>query len=77
MVDCGAAATLPVIVCAYNERQFLSACLHSLRAQSRPADDIIVIGNVSCDPQQRGYRADVVSRRVVRGDGWTGAAGDR
>jgi glycosyltransferase involved in cell wall biosynthesis len=41
--------TVTVIVCAYNEGQFLSACLHSLLSQSRPADEIIVIDNASSD----------------------------
>ena len=35
------ALTITVIVCAYNEARYLPACLYSLRAQTRPADDII------------------------------------
>ncbi len=38
-----------VIVCAYNEAQFLSACLHSLLAQTRPPDEILVVNNASAD----------------------------
>ena len=41
--------TISVIVCAYNEGRFLSACLHSLLAQTRPPDEIIVINNASTD----------------------------
>jgi glycosyltransferase involved in cell wall biosynthesis len=29
--------TITTIVCAYNERRLLPACLYSLRAQTRPA----------------------------------------
>jgi GT2 family glycosyltransferase len=36
-----------VIVCAHNEARLLPACLHSLLAQTRPADDILVINNAS------------------------------
>jgi glycosyltransferase involved in cell wall biosynthesis len=41
--------TLAVIVCAYNERVMLPACLHSLRAQTRLPDEIIVVDNASTD----------------------------
>jgi glycosyltransferase involved in cell wall biosynthesis len=41
--------TITVIVCAYNEAQYLSACLHALLAQTRPADQIIVVDNASSD----------------------------
>jgi glycosyltransferase involved in cell wall biosynthesis len=41
--------TISVIVCAYNEDRFLSACLHSLLAQTRPPDEIIVVNNASTD----------------------------
>jgi glycosyltransferase involved in cell wall biosynthesis len=41
--------TLSVIVCAHNEAGYLGACLHSLLAQSRPPDEIIVINNASSD----------------------------
>jgi len=37
--------TISVIVCAYNEASVLSPCLHSLLAQTRPADEIIVVNN--------------------------------
>ena len=35
--------TIAVIVCAYNEGRLLSGCLYSLRAQTRPPDEILVI----------------------------------
>jgi len=41
--------TISVIVCAYNEAAVLPACLHSLLAQTRPADEIIVVNNASTD----------------------------
>jgi glycosyltransferase involved in cell wall biosynthesis len=41
--------TLSVIVCAHNEAGYLGACLHSLLAQSRPPDEIVVINNASND----------------------------
>jgi glycosyltransferase involved in cell wall biosynthesis len=44
------ALALSVIVCAHNEAQYLAPCLHSLLAQSRLPDEIIVINNASTDP---------------------------
>jgi glycosyltransferase involved in cell wall biosynthesis len=41
--------TIAAIVCAFNEADFLPACLHSLLAQTRPPDEIIVINNASTD----------------------------
>jgi glycosyltransferase involved in cell wall biosynthesis len=41
--------TISVIVCAYNEAQLLPACLHSIQAQTRPPDEIIVVNNASTD----------------------------
>jgi glycosyltransferase involved in cell wall biosynthesis len=41
--------TISVIVCAHNEERYLAPCLHSLRSQSRPPDEIIVIDNASSD----------------------------
>ena len=42
-----------VIVCAHNEAQYLEACLHSLLAQSRLPDEIIVVDNASSDDTQQ------------------------
>ena len=41
--------TISVIVCAHNEARFIAACLHSLLAQSRPPDEILLINNASTD----------------------------
>lgn len=41
--------TISVIVCAHNEERFIAPCLHSLLAQSRPPDEILVINNASSD----------------------------
>src|SRR6185295_5904716 len=41
--------TITAIVCAYNESRLLPGCLYSLRAQTRPPDDILVINNASTD----------------------------
>ena len=38
-----------VIVCAHNEARYLSACLHSVLAQSRVPDQVLVINNASTD----------------------------
>ena len=58
------ALTITVIVCAYNEARYLPACLYSLRAQTRPADDIIVINNASTDETGQVARA-VPGVRVI------------
>ena len=50
--------TISVIVCAHNEEALLGACLHSLLAQTRPPDEILVINNASVD------RTGDVARRV-------------
>jgi len=41
--------TITAIVCAFNEAAYLPACLYSLRAQSRPADRVLVVNNASTD----------------------------
>ncbi|HEV8211765.1 MAG TPA: glycosyltransferase family A protein [Vicinamibacterales bacterium] len=41
--------TITTIVCAYNERRLLPACLYSLLSQTRPPDEILVIDNASTD----------------------------
>jgi len=41
--------TIAAIVCAFNEAPLLPGCLHSLLAQTRPPDDILVINNASTD----------------------------
>jgi glycosyltransferase involved in cell wall biosynthesis len=51
--------TITAIVCAYNEARYLPACLHSLLAQTRPADEILVINNASTD------RTGAVARAIA------------
>jgi glycosyltransferase involved in cell wall biosynthesis len=41
--------TISVIVCAHNEAQFVGPCLHSLLAQTRLPDEILVVNNASTD----------------------------
>jgi glycosyltransferase involved in cell wall biosynthesis len=41
--------TMSVVVCAYNEEATLAACLHSVLAQTRPPDEIVVVNNASTD----------------------------
>lgn len=43
------ALTISVIVCAYNEAAFIGPCLQSLVAQTRRADEVLVINNASTD----------------------------
>jgi glycosyltransferase involved in cell wall biosynthesis len=56
--------TITAIVCAYNEARYLPACLHSLLAQSRPPDEILVIDNASSDQTGAVARA-VAGVRVI------------
>jgi len=42
-------AGITVIVCAHNEERTLPGCLHSLLAQTRRPDEILVINNASTD----------------------------
>jgi glycosyltransferase involved in cell wall biosynthesis len=45
----GVPLSISVIVCAHNEERVLAACLHSLLAQTRPPDEILVVNNASTD----------------------------
>src|SRR5262249_34141734 len=56
--------TIATIVCAFNESRLLAGCLYSLRAQTRPPDDILVINNASTDETGAVARA-VPGVRVV------------
>ena len=58
------ALTISAIVCAHNEAHYLSACLHSLLAQSRIPDEILVINNASTD-ETRAVALEVPHVRVV------------
>jgi glycosyltransferase involved in cell wall biosynthesis len=41
--------TISVIVCAHNEERFIAPCLHSLLAQTRQPDEIVLVNNASTD----------------------------
>jgi glycosyltransferase involved in cell wall biosynthesis len=43
------ALTISTIVCAYNEADYIGPCLQSLRHQTRPPDEILVVNNASTD----------------------------
>jgi glycosyltransferase involved in cell wall biosynthesis len=58
------ALRLSVIVCAHNEARYLAACLHSLLAQSRPPDEILVINNASTD-ETRAVAQEIPHVQVV------------
>jgi glycosyltransferase involved in cell wall biosynthesis len=58
------ALTLSVIVCAHNEAHYLPACLHSLLAQTRRPDEILVVNNASTD-ETRAAALRVPDVRVV------------
>src|SRR6186997_301817 len=55
---------LSVIVCAHNEARYLPACLHSLLAQTRRPDDILVVNNASTD-ETRAVALQIPHVRVV------------
>ncbi len=40
---------ISVIVCAHDEERFIGGCVASLLAQTRPADEILVVNNASSD----------------------------
>ena len=40
---------ITAIVCAYNEARALPACIHSLLAQTRPPDELLIVNNASSD----------------------------
>jgi glycosyltransferase involved in cell wall biosynthesis len=58
------AQKLSVIVCAHNEASFLSGCLHSLLAQTRVPDEILVINNASTD-HTAAVAAEIPNVRVI------------
>jgi glycosyltransferase involved in cell wall biosynthesis len=60
----GVALKVSVIVCAHNEALYLPACLHSLLAQTRPPDEILVIDNASTD-ETRALAEQIPQVRVV------------
>ena len=55
---------ISVIVCAHNETLYISACLHSVLAQSRVPDELLVINNASTD-ETGAVAASIPGVRVV------------
>jgi glycosyltransferase involved in cell wall biosynthesis len=79
------ALRISVIICAHNEARFLRACLHSLLAQTRLPDELLVVNNASTDAtravaEQVPYVRVVDEPRkglvVARETGWRHTAGD-
>jgi glycosyltransferase involved in cell wall biosynthesis len=58
------ALTISVIVCAHNEARYLPACLHSVLAQSRVPDELLVVNNASTD-ETRLVASQIPRVRVV------------
>ena len=58
------ALSISVIVCAHNEARYLPACLHSLLAQTRRPDEILVVNNASTD-ETRAVALQIPHVRVV------------
>src|ERR1700741_1858529 len=56
--------TFTIIVWAHNEERSLPACLHSVLAQSRPPDELLVINNASSDAT-RAVAEQIPAVRVV------------
>jgi glycosyltransferase involved in cell wall biosynthesis len=57
-------ATIATIVCAHNEARFIAPCLHSLLAQTRCPDELIVVDNASTDETAR-LASAVADTRVI------------
>jgi glycosyltransferase involved in cell wall biosynthesis len=55
---------ITVIVCAHNEERSLPGCLHSVLAQTRPPDELLVINNASTDAT-RAVAQQIPNVRVV------------
>lgn len=55
---------ISVIICAHNEARYLPACLHSLFAQTRVPDEVLVVNNASTD-ETRALALQVPGVRVV------------
>jgi glycosyltransferase involved in cell wall biosynthesis len=58
------ALTISVIVCAHDEARWIAGCLHSVLAQTRPPDELIVVDNASLDTTAR-IAAAIPGVRVV------------
>jgi glycosyltransferase involved in cell wall biosynthesis len=61
--------TLSVVICAYNEQDWIGAALASLMQQQRKPDEIIVVDNNSTDATAQivdGFIAEHPDRQIVR-----------
>jgi glycosyltransferase involved in cell wall biosynthesis len=58
------ALRISVIVCAHNEARYVAGCLHSLLAQTRRPDEILVVNNASTD-ETRAVAEQIPHVRVV------------
>ncbi|TFD74986.1 glycosyltransferase family 2 protein, partial [Cryobacterium fucosi] len=56
-------STISVVIPCYNDAGFLAVCLAALAAQTRPADEVIVVDNRSTDASAAVARA--AGARVV------------
>ena len=67
--------SVSVVVCAHNEGRYLAACLHSLLAQTRAADEIVVVDNASSDDTgRRGAQSPASGSSASRARGWSSPA---
>ena len=55
--------TISTIVCAFNEADYIGPCLESLRRQTRPPDEILVVNNASTD-ETASIAADVAGKEA-------------
>lgn len=60
-------ANIGVLITYYNERELLTACLHSLIAQTKSPDEILVYDNASDSPA-KDYIPDGCPVRIIRAD---------
>src|SRR5262245_65774100 len=56
--------TISAIVCAYNEESMLAPALHSLLAQTRVPDEVVLINNASTDGT-RAVAEEIPGVRIV------------
>ncbi len=82
---------ISVVICAYNEQDWLASTLESLLGQARPADEIVIVNNASTDntaevARRFGEEHPKANLRIVnetkkglhhaRETGWRSATGD-
>ncbi len=64
--------TLTVLICARNERLVLPACLRALRAQTDPADEIIILDDGSTDAMADWVTQEFAVKYEARGNSFLG-----